>query len=143
VAARPVEVPADEVRIRQVMDNLLANVRAHTPRGTETVLTISEAGGSAVIEVADSGPGLTGEQLDHVFDRFYRGDSSRSRESGGSGLGLAIVHAIVFKHGGTVTVANAPTGGAVFTVRLPLSAGHQGPDEDPADEEPDAEIGPG
>jgi two-component system OmpR family sensor kinase len=120
IASRPIEVEADEVRMRQVMDNLLANVRAHTPRGTETVLTISEQGGDAVIEVADNGPGLSDEQLDRVFDRFYRGDSSRSRESGGSGLGLSIVRAILLKHGGTVGVANGPNGGAVFSVRLPV-----------------------
>jgi two-component system, OmpR family, sensor kinase len=119
-ASHPIEVEADEVRIRQVMDNLLANVRAHTPRGTETVLTISDDGGHAVIEVADNGPGLSDEQLQRVFDRFYRGDSSRSRDSGGSGLGLAIVRAIVLKHGGTVEVANGSGRGAVFTVRLPL-----------------------
>jgi two-component system OmpR family sensor kinase len=120
IASRPIEVEADEVRMRQVMDNLLANVRAHTPRGTETVLTISEQGGDAVIEVADNGPGLSDEQLDRVFDRFYRGDSSRSRESGGSGLGLSIVRAILLKHGGTVGVAHGPNGGAVFSVRLPV-----------------------
>jgi signal transduction histidine kinase len=73
-----------------------------------------------VIEVADSGPGLPGEEPSRVFDRFYRGDSSRSRGSGGSGLGLAIVRSIVLKHGGSAAAANAPAGGAVFTVRLPL-----------------------
>ena len=74
-----------------------------------------------MIEVADTGPGLPDDQAALVFDRFYRGDSSRSRESGGSGLGLAIVRAIVSKHGGTVDAANAPGGGAIFIVRLPLS----------------------
>ena len=100
---------ADEARIRQVIDNLLANVRAHTPRGTSTVLTVSEDGDEAVIEVADSGPGLptrtprTGcSTASTVVTR------SRSRDSGGSGLGLAIVRAIVLKHGGTVSAANAP-----------------------------------
>jgi two-component system, OmpR family, sensor kinase len=97
-------------------------VRAHTPPGTETVLTISETDGLAVIEIADNGPGLPAERTDRVFDRFYRGDGSRSRESGGSGLGLAIVRAIVLKHGGSVAAANGATGGAVFTIRLPLSA---------------------
>jgi len=119
-AERPVEVMADEARVRQVIDNLLANVRAHTPRGTPTVLTVSVIGDEAVIEVADSGPGLPGEEPSRVFDRFYRGDSSRSRGSGGSGLGLAIVRSIVLKHGGSAAAANAPAGGAVFTVRLPL-----------------------
>ena len=124
-AERPVEVMADEARIRQVIDNLLANVRSHTPRGTSTTLTVSEDGDEAVIEVADTGPGLAGDDPNRVFERFYRGDSSRSRESGGSGLGLAIVGSIVLKHGGTVSAANRPGGGAVFTVRLPL--GPSGP----------------
>ena len=122
VAAQPVEVAGDGARLRQVLDNLLGNVRAHTPPGTETVLTVSETDGLAVIEIADNGPGLPAERTDRVFDRFYRGDSSRSRESGGSGLGLAIVRAIVLKHGGSVAAANGATGGAVFTIRLPLSA---------------------
>jgi len=73
-----------------------------------------------VIEVADTGPGLRLEDPDRVFERFYRGDNSRSRESGGSGLGLAIVQSIVLKHGGTVSAADAPGRGAVLTVRLPL-----------------------
>jgi two-component system OmpR family sensor kinase len=121
VAERPVEIAADAARLRQVIDNLLSNVRAHTPRGTQTRVTISESEGQGVIEVVDTGPGLSDAQAARVFDRFYRGDSSRSRESGGSGLGLAIVRAIVSKHGGSVEAANAPSGGAMFTVRLPLA----------------------
>jgi len=137
VAERPVEVAADAVRIRQVMDNLLANVRSHTAKGTQTVVTISESEDQAVIQVADRGPGLTDEQVSRVFDRFYRGDSSRSRESGGSGLGLAIVRAIVLKHAGTVEAANSPAGGALFTVRLPLRADSAGPWREPPDPEPE------
>lgn len=129
VAAEPVEVMGDEKRIRQVIDNLLANVRAHTPPGTRTVVTIAREGEMAVIEVADDGPGLPGPDPEVVFNRFYRGDSSRSRSSGGSGLGLAIVQSIVVKHGGTVSAQNSASGGAVFTVRLPL-AGPSDPEAD-------------
>jgi len=142
VAERPVEVAADATRLRQVIDNLLANVRAHTPRGTQTRITISENDGQGVIEVRDSGPGLPDDQAALVFDRFYRGDSSRSRESGGSGLGLAIVRAIASKHGGAVEAANAPGGGAMFTVRLPLSPRTAEVGPDLADADPPPEIEP-
>ena len=118
-AERPVEVMADQARVRQVIDNLLANVRSHTPKGTSTVVTVSEVGDEAVIEVADSGPGLP-EEPRTGCSTASTVVTPRVGESGGSGLGLAIVRAIVLKHGGTVSAANAPEGGAVFTVRLPL-----------------------
>jgi two-component system OmpR family sensor kinase len=118
-AAGPVEVEGDRARLRQVLDNLLSNVRAHTPPGTQAVVTISAGRERAEIAVADSGPGLTDEQRAQVFDRFYRADASRSRQHGGAGLGLAIVSAIVAAHGGTVTVTAPFEGGTVFTVGLP------------------------
>jgi two-component system OmpR family sensor kinase len=121
-AAHPVEVMGDATRLRQVFDNLLGNVRSHTPPGTETEVRVFEDGAEAVIEVADNGPGLDDEQAGRVFERFYRVDSSRSREYGGAGLGLAIVAAIVGAHGGTVGVSPSfERPGAVFTVRLPLT----------------------
>ena len=118
-AGSPLEVEGDRHRLRQVVDNLLANVRAHTPRGTSTVIRVDRVGDTAVLEVADDGPGLTEEQAALAFERFYRADPSRSRESGGSGLGLSIVAAIVASAGGTATAISRP-GGATFTVRLPL-----------------------
>ena len=121
-AALPVEVVGDDARLRQVLDNLLANVRAHTPEGTATVVRVATEGDDAVIEVADSGPGLDPEQAGRVFERFYRTESSRSREHGGAGLGLAIVEAIVAAHGGRVATSTTPGGGATFTVRLPVAA---------------------
>jgi len=140
-AQRPVEVVGDRDRLRQVLGNLLANVRTHTPPGTSAAVRLFALDGNAVIEVVDDGPGLTGEQPTRVFERFYRADQSRrrthasagkadearasedhdSRIPGGSGLGLSIVAAIVAAHGGQVSAGNAPTGGAVFTVRLPLA----------------------
>jgi two-component system OmpR family sensor kinase len=118
--AGTVAVVGDEARLRQVLDNLLANVRSHTPEGTEVTVAVRPAdGGGAVVEVADRGPGLGEGQAERVFERFYRVDSSRSRASGGTGLGLSIVAAIVAAHGGRVQAADRPGGGTVVTVRLP------------------------
>jgi two-component system OmpR family sensor kinase len=114
-----VTVDGDRERLRQVIDNLLANVRAHTPDGASAVVRVRRDGEGALLEVADAGPGMDAEQAAHVFERFYRGDPSRSRDHGGAGLGLAIVAAIVEAHGGTVTVASAPGAGTTFTVALP------------------------
>jgi two-component system OmpR family sensor kinase len=119
VASEAVEVVGDSVRLRQVLDNLLGNVRSHTPPGTETTVTVRRSGGEAVIDVADEGPGITEDQATRVFERFYRVDLSRARTRGGAGLGLAIVASIVQAHGGTVSARPGDRGGAVFTVRLP------------------------
>jgi two-component system OmpR family sensor kinase len=104
-----------------VLDNLLVNVRTHTPPGTSTTVTLSLVDDVAVVEVADDGPGLDGEQAAQVFERFYRADPSRSRVHGGAGLGLAIVQAIVTAHGGTISADAASGGGALFTIRLPAA----------------------
>ena len=120
-AAEPVETTGDRDRLRQVLDNLLVNVRTHTPEGTSTTIRLSRCDDEAVVEVADDGPGLGSEQADQIFERFYRADPSRSRVHGGAGLGLSIVQAIVAAHGGQVTAGTAPGGGAVFAVRLPAA----------------------
>jgi two-component system OmpR family sensor kinase len=126
-ARQPVEVLGDAARLRQVFDNLLANVRAHTPVGTSTVIRVTQAvdgdAPAAVIEVSDDGPGLSEEQAAKAFERFYRAEASRSRQhGGGAGLGLAIVAAIVGAHHGRVdAVAHGADGGAAFIVRLPLA----------------------
>ena len=114
----PVLVRADPDRLHQALVNLLANARAHTPAGTTTTTRLSTADGWAQLEVADDGPGIPAALRPHVFERFARGDSSRSRTAGSTGLGLAIVHAVVTAHGGTVGVDSRP-GRTVFTVRLP------------------------
>jgi two-component system OmpR family sensor kinase len=118
----PVMVDGDGERITQILANLLANVRAHTPAGTGAIVKISEQAGQAVIEVTDHGPGFSPESVARVFDRFYRADASRSRRSGGSGLGLAIVAAIARAHGGIAEACNGDQGGARITVRLPAPA---------------------
>jgi two-component system, OmpR family, sensor kinase len=118
----PVEVLGDSGRLEQVLDNLLANVRAHTPAGTRTTLEVSVLDDEAVVVVADRGPGMSQEAVERVFERFYREDPSRSRATGGAGLGLAIVAAIVGAHGGRVDASSSVGTGTVVTVRLPLLA---------------------
>ena len=114
-------VLGDRARLRQVLDNLLGNVRAHTPAGSPVDVRVSRSNGSAVVAVADSGPGLAVGDPERVFERFYRADGSRSRTSGGVGLGLAIVSAVAASHGGAVAAASEPGRGATFTVSLPLA----------------------
>jgi two-component system OmpR family sensor kinase len=116
-----VVVAGDEVRLRQALDNLVTNALVHTPDGTPIRLSLSRDDGRAVVMVEDAGPGLDSDALEHAFDRFWRRDPSRSRDTGGSGLGLAIVEAIVRGHGGTITAENVATGGARFALRLPIS----------------------
>lgn len=118
-ADSPVVVVGDGARLRQVVANLLANARVHTPPGTPVRVAVGAENGAAVLEVVDRGPGLEPEAAARVFDRFYRGDSSRSRGSGGSGLGLSIVADIVRAHRGRVDVRSAPGQGATFRVELP------------------------
>jgi two-component system OmpR family sensor kinase len=134
LADRPVEVVGDASRLRQVLDNLLANVRAHTPAGTSATLRVVERDGEAVIEVADTGPGVDRAVLGHVFERFYRADASRSRAHGGTGLGLSIVAAIVSAHGGRVAVAAREGGGTIFAVHLPPAAEESAAEEPTADD---------
>lgn len=111
----------DAERLRQVFGNLLSNVRSHTPDGTPARVRVDRADDYATVTVFDAGPGLEPEHRAHVFDRFYRADPGRARDHGGNGLGLSIVSAIAEAHGGTVSVSQAPEGGAAFEVRLPLS----------------------
>lgn len=140
-------VIGDEVRLRQVIGNLMSNALHHTPEGTpidvrvrlanldEWRIAAARAGRpmpagtdpdgqplpAVVVEVADHGPGLTPEQAEHVFERFYRGDQARTRKSGGAGLGLSIVAALVTAHGGRVWAESSPGGGAIFRIAIPLA----------------------
>jgi len=134
VARQPVEIVGDRMRIRQVLDNLLANVRTHCPEGTPSVVTVDRVGNEALISVEDSGPGLSPEDGARVFERFFRADVSRSRRRGGAGLGLSIVASITKAHGGTVSAAAGTHGGTVFTLRLPISGAPEpeGIEEGPA-----------
>ena len=115
----PVTVSGDPARLHQVVANLLANARTHTPPGTQVVVRLTTDAGSAVLTVADNGPGIPPDLLPEVFERFARGDGSRSRAAGSTGLGLAIVAAVVEAHGGSVGVTSVP-GSTAFSVRLPV-----------------------
>jgi two-component system OmpR family sensor kinase len=117
----PAFVLGDRERLRQIVDNLLSNVRAHTPAGSPVRVRVDNVDGHAVIEVEDSGLGLSDGDAERVFERFYRADRSRSRASGGVGLGLSIVAAVAEAHGGTVAARSRPGEGAVFRIELPLA----------------------
>jgi two-component system, OmpR family, sensor kinase len=110
---------ADPSSLRQVLINLLANAARFTPKDRPVVAAFGKAGRKTIIEVRDQGPGIPENLRDKVFERFYRADNSRNRETGGSGLGLAIVKAIVERHGGTIVATETPGGGATFRVELP------------------------
>jgi len=116
------EVLGDEARLRQVLGNLVANALQHTPETARITVRVGTADDDAVLEVADRGPGMTQEDAQRVFERFYRTDSSRARASGGTGLGLSIVDSLVYAHGGQVTVTTAPGQGCCFRVTLPRIA---------------------
>ena len=118
-AAEPIEIMGDATSLRQVVDNLLGNVRSHTPAGTSASVTVAKEGEGAVVTVADSGPGMEPDEAEHIFERFYRSDPSRSRAHGGAGLGLSIVSAIVSAHGGTVSALGRIGVGTTFSVHLP------------------------
>ena len=122
-APDPVVVAGDGDHLRQAIANLVSNALRHTPPGSPIEVSTRLVEGRAVIEVRDHGPGLDTEALQHVFDRFWQADHSRT--GAGAGLGLSIVAAIAHEHGGRVSAANAPGGGASFTIDLPLTGTRQ------------------
>jgi signal transduction histidine kinase len=115
------EIDADPVRLRQAVGNLVGNALRHTPPGGTVRLSGRREGAWIVIDVADTGTGISAEDLPKVFDRFWRAEKSRNRQSGGSGLGLAIVRQLAEAHGGTVTATSVLGRGSTFTLRLPCS----------------------
>jgi two-component system, OmpR family, sensor kinase len=119
-APEPVVVAGDEAHLRQAIANLVTNAVRHTPSGTPIEVSARLVDGEAVVSVRDHGPGLDDQHLAHIFDRFWQAD--KARVGTGAGLGLAIVSSIAADHGGDASAANAPDGGAVFTIRLPLNA---------------------
>ncbi|MFF7385763.1 ATP-binding protein [Streptomyces griseoluteus] len=130
----PAPVTADAARLQQILVNLLGNARSHTPPGTTVTARVRRRGDRTCVQVADDGPGIPAALLPHVFERFARGDSARTRATGSTGLGLAIVRAVVTAHGGTVDVESRP-GRTVFTVSLP--AAEPGP---PSRSQPDHSL---
>ncbi|GAA1217278.1 hypothetical protein GCM10009665_03950 [Kitasatospora nipponensis] len=120
--AEPLLVTGDEDRLRQVLANLLGNAHRHTPPGTTVTVRLAPAPDGAPgthLTVTDDGPGITPDLAPHVFDRFVRGDPTRTRTTGSTGLGLAIAHAITTAHAGTLTLAHPPGHGTVFLLTLP------------------------
>ncbi len=115
----PLLVRADPDQLRQVIVNLLDNVRVHTPPGTTTTVSAARRADEVILEVSDDGPGVPADELPRVFDRFWRHDPSRSRASGGSGLGLSIVAAVIAAHAGSVEAARSPSGGLRVRIELP------------------------
>jgi signal transduction histidine kinase len=113
----------DPQRIEQILSNLISNALRYTPAGGQIEVAISNQPGQVSLLIHDSGPGIPEDSLGMVFERFYRADKSRSRSEGGSGLGLAIARQLAEAHGGTLSAANHPQGGAVFTLTLPLQPG--------------------
>ncbi|WP_396932359.1 sensor histidine kinase [Mycolicibacterium sp.] len=118
VPSDPLYVTGDDARLHQVVANLLANARTHTPPGTSVTLSLHAEPDAAVLRVVDDGPGIPAGLQSEVFERFARGDTSRSRKGGSTGLGLAIASAVVRAHGGSITLQSVP-GLTEFTVRLP------------------------
>jgi signal transduction histidine kinase len=121
-AALPL-VEVDRTRVGQVLRNLLSNAAAHTPRGGEIAVSAAAAGQEVAVSVRDTGTGIAPEHLPYVFDRFYRADKSRARQTGGAGLGLAIAKQLVVAHGGSITVESAAGQGSTFTFTLPVAQG--------------------
>ena len=120
VDAEPMAM-VDPKRFRQILGNILSNALRYTPADGSIDIVVRTVGDEVEISVSDTGPGISPDDLDHLFERFYRGDASRNRAVGGSGLGLAIVKQWVEAHRGRVWAENRPEGGAKFTVRLPTS----------------------
>ena len=119
----PVRVEGDDMRLRQVLSNLVRNALVHTPAGTPIEVALLHEGDKAVLLVVDHGPGIARDHAHRIFERFHRSDPGRSRDQGGSGLGLSIVDAVVTAHGGTIRVDDTPGGGATFRIELPALAG--------------------
>ncbi|NWA84533.1 sensor histidine kinase efflux regulator BaeS [Pseudomonas sp. D2002] len=117
--SQPLELFADANRLQQLFSNLLENAVRYTDLGGVIHIRASQDRAEVCLELLDSGPGVSAEQLPRLFERFYRGESSRNRSSGGAGLGLAICHSIALAHGGSLDAAHSPLGGLWLTLRLP------------------------
>jgi signal transduction histidine kinase len=121
-AAGPVVARGDRDRIVQIVGNYVSNALRYAPSGTTVTVSASGGAGETLIAVRDEGPGLTAEQVAHLFERFYRLDTSRSRALGGSGIGLAIVRALAEAMGGRAWAeSHGPGSGSVFSVALPAA----------------------
>jgi len=127
IAPEAREVVGDAAKLHDVLRNLLENASNYAPEGSAITVRAAIEPGWYVLQVLDEGPGIPEADLSRVFERFYRVDKARSRDTGGTGLGLSIVRHLVDLHGGRVSAANRPEGGAVFTVRLPAALAGEAP----------------
>jgi signal transduction histidine kinase len=123
-------VRVERDRIKQVLVNLLTNANEYCPDGAEIRVTANRVGGEVELAVADDGPGIPPDQIDHIFERFGRGDAGASQRVGGTGLGLAIARSLVEAHGGAIGVTSTPGKGSTFRVVLPALAESEGADAD-------------
>ena len=121
ISGEGLEVTGDADRLGQVLRNLISNALRHTPAGGRVTVSVGRSGERVLLEVADTGTGISPEDLPHVFDRFYRGDKSRSRRGGGAGLGLAIARQLVIAHGGEIAAESTLGAGTTFRVTLPAA----------------------
>lgn len=131
-----ITVVGDEDRLRQVIANLLANVRVHTPPTVPVEISLAADATTAIMRVVDHGPGIDPDHAEMIFDRFYRADPARSRDKGGSGLGLAIAGSVLAEQGGAIWYAPTDGGGATFTVTLPIAGPAGGADVPSASQGP-------
>ncbi len=127
----PVLLLGDGPRLQQVLVNLLANARTHTPAGTLVSVSLTEQADNVLLAVRDDGPGIPPELMPDIFGRFTRGEQSRSRTAGSTGLGLAIVAAVITAHGGRISVTSQP-GDTVFEVTLPRLGNREAAAQTPA-----------
>jgi two-component system OmpR family sensor kinase len=117
----PTIVRGDRLRLRQVVDNLLANIRDHTNPDTTATVTLADSDGTATLTIADDGPGMSPDEAAHAFERFWQAEPTATHPRRGTGLGLAIVAELVAAHGGTITLDTSPAAGTSFTVTLPTA----------------------
>jgi signal transduction histidine kinase len=116
-----VPLEGDIALLERMLTNILENGLSHTPAGGKVTMNLSREGGSYRVTIADTGPGIEAKDLPHIFERFYRADKSRNRQTPGTGLGLAIAKEVVELHGGTIAAESPTTGGAIFSIILPVS----------------------
>jgi two-component system OmpR family sensor kinase len=128
LASDPVIVRGDRLRLRQVLDNLLANVRDHTDPDTTATVTLAGRDGTATLTVADDGPGMSSDQAAHAFERFWQAEPTADHPRRGTGLGLAIVAELVAAHAGTITLDSSPGAGTSFTITLPTAKDETSPE---------------
>jgi signal transduction histidine kinase len=120
-ACTPTLIIGDEARLMQLMMNLLDNALNYTSAGGKVIVSVAQISTNIFLQVSDTGVGIAPEHVEHIFERFYRTDTARSRAIGGSGLGLAIVKWVVREHHGTIRVDSQPGRGTTFTITLPAA----------------------